>query len=402
MDKIKRTTTHILKYCNSNKQKFLDKLFIDYNKLLKIYVDMLINKQLPLRALLSSTELPSMGILEHSQWRQIVYKNASEIVRGAIQANKTHRYNRYKIVYNYFKSKNRMRKFTSKKFKELNLKPRWVIYPHCENTPISLDERVIDIKSMDNSYFDEFVRIKLPYFKPGVKRAYTINIPLKYHQHSKKYKDWDRKKTIQLVKKGDGSYYFNIFWEKDMPGIKTSGLSLGIDVGYHKLMVTSNHQMLGGELESIYKRISLCKNGSKHFKRLLKLRDTLYRKCINNLDLTNIKTIFVEDLKGIKQRLYDKSNKHSCKNFRKVVQYCQLSLVYKLLKRKCEEQGVQIVKVSPAYTSQTCSRCKIVDKSNRHGEQYICKNCGLQIDADYNASINILNRGVYSPPGTDK
>ena len=59
------------------------------------------------------------------------------------------------------------------------------------------------------------------------------------------------------------------------------------------------------------------------------------------------------------------------------------------------------MKVSPEYTSQTCSRCKIVDKSNRNGERYVCKSCGLEIDADYNAAINILNKGVYSPFDTE-
>ncbi len=38
--------------------------------------------------------------------------------------------------------------------------------------------------------------------------------------------------------------------------------------------------------------------------------------------------------------------------------------------------------------------CLTIDKNNRQGQIYICSKCGLQIDGDYNASINILQRGV--------
>ena len=67
------------------------------------------------------------------------------------------------------------------------------------------------------------------------------------------------------------------------------------------------------------------------------------------------------------------------------------------LGRFCEENGVLFTKINPAYTSQTCSSCGAIDKTNRKGESYQCKVCGINIDADYNASINILRRGAYSP-----
>jgi transposase len=61
-----------------------------------------------------------------------------------------------------------------------------------------------------------------------------------------------------------------------------------------------------------------------------------------------------------------------------------------------EVKGIELVKVSPAYTSQTCSKCGHVDEKSRNGEHFSCTCCGYQIDADYNAAINIHNRGVYS------
>ena len=67
-----------------------------------------------------------------------------------------------------------------------------------------------------------------------------------------------------------------------------------------------------------------------------------------------------------------------------------------------EEQGINLEKVSPAYTSQTCSNCRVVDRNSRKGSVFLCTVCGINLDADYNASRNILHRGVYRLSTTNK
>jgi putative transposase len=70
------------------------------------------------------------------------------------------------------------------------------------------------------------------------------------------------------------------------------------------------------------------------------------------------------------------------------------------LEQLSESKGFTIKKVDPAYTSQTCSKCGSVHKESRKGELYECVNCGMIIDADYNAALNILQRGVYGLSST--
>ena len=70
--------------------------------------------------------------------------------------------------------------------------------------------------------------------------------------------------------------------------------------------------------------------------------------------------------------------------------------------RICEEKGILLVKVSPMYTSQTCSNCGHIDKKSRNGENYQCVSCSYKIDADLNAAININNRGIYSSSNNTK
>ncbi|WP_037919747.1 RNA-guided endonuclease InsQ/TnpB family protein [Sulfurihydrogenibium subterraneum] len=66
----------------------------------------------------------------------------------------------------------------------------------------------------------------------------------------------------------------------------------------------------------------------------------------------------------------------------------------KIIKQKLadfeERYGIKIIKVNPAYTSQTCSNCGYVDKRNRKSqEKFECLICGKKINADVNASRNI-------------
>lgn len=54
--------------------------------------------------------------------------------------------------------------------------------------------------------------------------------------------------------------------------------------------------------------------------------------------------------------------------------------------------GIESIEVDPAYTSQRCSSCGHVHKSNRNGDIFRCHRCGLTLHADVNAARNIAQR----------
>lgn len=61
-----------------------------------------------------------------------------------------------------------------------------------------------------------------------------------------------------------------------------------------------------------------------------------------------------------------------------------------MIEYKAKREGIKVRYVDPAYTSQTCSKCGHVDKENRPTQaKFKCVNCGLELNADHNASINI-------------
>jgi putative transposase len=52
--------------------------------------------------------------------------------------------------------------------------------------------------------------------------------------------------------------------------------------------------------------------------------------------------------------------------------------------------GIPIVAVSPRYTTQDCSGCGFRVKKTLSMRTHICPHCGLVLDRDWNAALNIL------------
>ena len=71
-----------------------------------------------------------------------------------------------------------------------------------------------------------------------------------------------------------------------------------------------------------------------------------------------------------------------------------------MIEYKAKEIGIKVKYVNPAYTSQTCSKCGHVDKDNRLDQSHFkCTKCGHELNADYNASINIANSKLFIKKG---
>ena len=382
-----RSSKHILKYSNKEKLNQLNQLFDDYFHDLNLCIEHILRQE-KVSKFVSTKNLDNC-ILKHSQWQQIIGKQASEIVRSNIKFQSDKRYKRYKKVYSYFAKRNRQKKFLSKRFSELklnNIFNKIKIDLNKENLSLNIDERLIDFSS-ESLHFNEFVHLRLPYFEKKNK-AFSINLPIKRHKQSLKFVTWNRKKTIQLKKIND-NFYIIFFYEKEDVVQKQSNKQIGIDQGFKKLIVTSDKQ-IGINLNEIYNKISKKTRNSKNYQQLLQHKRNKINEACNQLDLTEISTIFIEELKQIKYKI------KFHKKINNKLQYWSYAQVSSKLGMLCQEQGIKLEKVSPAYTSQTCSECGFRHPDNRNAEQFKCLNCKVELDADFNAARNILHRGVYN------
>ncbi len=66
-----------------------------------------------------------------------------------------------------------------------------------------------------------------------------------------------------------------------------------------------------------------------------------------------------------------------------------------LLRYKLIDRGGELIEVRPAYTSQTCAACGVVDAGSRRSQAvFACTGCGHEDNADVNAARNILRLGL--------
>jgi putative transposase len=72
------------------------------------------------------------------------------------------------------------------------------------------------------------------------------------------------------------------------------------------------------------------------------------------------------------------------------------SAFFAQLSCKAEEAGRAFVKVNPAYTSQTCSRCGHRQKMPLDVRIFACPCCAVHLDRDLNAALNIRGLGLQA------
>lgn len=254
--------------------------------------------------------------------------------------------------------------------------------PVLNRVVMELDSRFVDI-IQDINHFDIWIQLS------SIGNKIIINLPSQKHIHFNHFlKDgWAIKKSIRL-RITDNGYFIDIFFEKEAPALRKTGKSKAIDIGYKKLIVSSDGEFIGDS--AIYEKISRKKQGSKAFKRALIERNELVNISCKALKLDNIKELYAEDLKSVKH----KSKGRIRKKFNNKLQRWIYIKVLGKCAMLCEEQGILFVKKAPQYSSQRCCKCGLICKSNRRGEIYKCS-CGNIMDADENAAHNILFMGQY-------
>lgn len=129
-------------------------------------------------------------------------------------------------------------------------------------------------------------------------------------------------------------------------------------------------------------------------KQINKLHRKLHNIRLNHLHQTTsaiVKTkpcmIVMEDL-CIKDMMKNKS-------IAKQVQKIGLYEFIRQMKYKCEWNNIEFIQVDKYYpSSKMCSQCGGVKKDLKLSDRtYKCEKCGLIIDRDFNASVNLMNYG---------
>ena len=123
----------------------------------------------------------------------------------------------------------------------------------------------------------------------------------------------------------------------------------------------------------------------------VKTKNHLYSRDVVNFAIgVKASTIQMENLKNIgkdKEGEVKDTKKFLLRNW----SYFELQ---KMIEYKASRVGIKVQYVNPAFTSQTCNVCGVVQPESRDSIHFVCQNpdcpnCGKEVHADYNGARNI-------------
>lgn len=252
------------------------------------------------------------------------------------------------------------------------------------------------------------------------------------------------KGTLELVKNQKSNQYYlhvpldRIIIKKEMT---EQSEILGLDVGITDLITLSNGSIYGANSAELFYTLSdnlVNKNRSRLFsyKRQLEERilteqeepeKAILEQKLKNLENNNLgskkriskiskyksrivshincelnKMVKEEDIEEIVREdlnWISKKKKNVSRKQQNRFSTWSKGVLLERLSVKLAENGIKETIVNPAYTSQVCCKCNHL--GSRNGKVFKCLNCNLNIDADFNASINTKKRKFISEINID-
>lgn len=252
------------------------------------------------------------------------------------------------------------------------------------------------------------------------------------------------KGTLELVKNQKSNQYYlhvpldRIIIKKEMT---EQSEILGLDVGITDLITLSNGSIYGANSAELFYTLSdnlVNKNRSRLFSYKRQLEERLLtendpsKKSILELKLKNLennnlgskkriskiskyksrivnhincelnKMVKEEDIEEIVREdlnWISKKKKNVSRKQQNRFSTWSKGVLLERLSVKLAENGIKETIVNPAYTSQVCCKCNHL--GSRNGKVFKCLNCNLNIDADFNASINTKKRKFISEINID-
>jgi len=140
---------------------------------------------------------------------------------------------------------------------------------------------------------------------------------------------------------------------------------------------------------SAYKRLQKSRRRQSRFTR--QVNHVISKELVQRASLS-LKALALEDLSGIQERANGFGRR-----MRWLIGNWAFDQLKQFLVYKAKAAGIPLVSVDPRNTSRTCSVCGHYNKANRKSQaKFLCLQCGLDINADLNASRNIKARAELS------
>ncbi len=213
--------------------------------------------------------------------------------------------------------------------------------------------------------------------------------------------------SITIIKNILNKYYICILCELSIEKLSKLNKNIGIDLGIKDYLVDSNdhkepnHKYLRKlelklkKIQRIFSRKHRDSNRrEKMRKKLFKIHEKISNQRFDFLHKLSSRLINENQvicLESLKVKNMLKNHKLA-----KSISDCSWSKFVELLKYKASWYGRELSQINTFFpSSKLCSECGNIKKDLTLKDRvYRCENCGLEIDRDYNAAINILREGL--------
>jgi len=256
-------------------------------------------------------------------------------------------------------------------------------------------------------------------FKVGdstVRLAKIGQVKAKVHR-----KPWGELKTC-TVRRINGKWFACICQGVEPEPLPPSAEAVGVDVGLKTFAAFSNGEGDNFFIENprffrkdekalakAQRKLSKQRRGSKERKKARKVVSRIHERIRNRRHdfchqnarriVNRFGVIAVEKL-SVKNMLGNQKISHC---LAKSIADASWSQFRSILTSKAESAGREVIAVNPAYTSQDCSGCGYRPdglegrtKKKLSDRWHLCPMCGLSVDRDTNAAVNILTLGQQS------
>ena len=236
---------------------------------------------------------------------------------------------------------------------------------------------------------------------------FHVAVPPYFDQHLDAMLSMD---SADLIQQDNGSFWLHITITVPDHAPADSSAVVGVDVGISRIAVTSHNQFFDDKrvkehARKLFRlRRSLQAKGTrsarKHLRKL-RQRENRFRRDVNHriskqlvASLPEGSAIAMENLTDIRERVQARRKQ------RRELHNWPFAQFQQFVTYKAESRGIRIQFVDARYSSQACSRCGHIARSNRLSQSWFkCHKCGYQSNADRNAALNLAHRGMSAVGG---
>ena len=216
-------------------------------------------------------------------------------------------------------------------------------------------------------------------------------------------------KTVHVASEDGVKWHATIGYEVELPDAGDDGLAIGVDMNCGQVAASTGDIFHAPDVSRIearrkryQRRMERCRKGSNR-RKVVRQRAAKAARAKRNVGrdwrhkasrvlADSASVIVVEDLAVAKmtRRARAKGVRQKAGLNRSI-----LATGWGELRRMLEYKAARVVAVDPRNTSRTCHECAHVSKGNRLTQaDFRCLACSHTANADHNAALNILARGI--------